>query len=87
MLRRYWIEFVKSKEAILPIGISNGCGISAYDYDDAIKLLKEKVFVDIELPSIKKIIEDVDVSTLDTGHVLPNMGNVAVRGVWFPLGY
>jgi len=29
----------------------------------------------------------VDVSTLDHGHVLPNMEVVLLRGVWFPKGY
>jgi hypothetical protein len=24
---------------------------------------------------------------LDQKHVVPNMGNIFIRGVWFPLGY
>jgi len=28
--------------------------------------------------------EDVDVRALDGGHVLPNMGDPSVRGVWYP---
>ena len=40
-----------------------------------------------ELPTIAVLIEDVDVSTLDAGHVLPNMSPPVRRGVWFPLGY
>jgi len=87
MIRRYWFEFSKLKKTSLPLGVSNGCGLSAYNYDDAIELLKEKVFENEELPLIENVSEDVDVSTLDSGHVLPNMGNVTVRGVWFPLGY
>jgi hypothetical protein len=27
---------------------------------------------------------DVDVASLDAKHVLPNIGPVVVRGVWFP---
>ena len=30
------------------------------------------------------VIEDVDVRELDQGHVVPNMGPAAVRGVWYP---
>lgn len=33
------------------------------------------------------MIEDVDVSTLDPEHVLPNTGVPAARGIWFPLGH
>jgi hypothetical protein len=29
----------------------------------------------------------VDVSSLDPGHVPPNVGPPHVRGVWFPSGY
>jgi len=36
---------------------------------------------------VTDIIEDVDVSTLDANHVLPNMAPPNLRGVWFPLGY
>jgi len=39
------------------------------------------------MPEIKKVIENVDVSTLDAGHVLPNMSPPNIRGVWFPLRY
>ena len=31
-------------------------------------------------------IEDVDVSTLDAGHVIPNMRPAVWPGVWFPWG-
>ena len=53
----------------------------------ALCLLKEKVFNGATLPEIKNMIENVDVSTLDAGHVLPNMSPPNIRGVWFPLGY
>lgn len=87
MIKRFWFKFSELQKQSLPLGIHHGCGLSAYNYDDAIVLLKEKVFESSELPPIENMIEDVDVSTLDSGHVLPNMGDVTVRGVWFPLGY
>jgi hypothetical protein len=37
--------------------------------------------------TVRDSVEDVDVSTLDRGHVLPNMGSVLVREVGFPFGY
>jgi hypothetical protein len=33
---------------------------------------------------VEHVVEDVDVSQLDAGHVLPNMGDPTLRGVWFP---
>ena len=84
MIKRFWFNF---SEQPLPIGVQHGCGLSAYDYEDALELLKNKVFKDMGLPDIENVIQDVDVSTLDSGHVLPNIGNVSIRGVWFPLGY
>ncbi|MGH9896159.1 MAG: hypothetical protein ACREA0_30045 [bacterium] len=61
--------------------------MSAYTYADALNLIRERVFAGADVPEIAKVIEDVDVSTLDANHVLPNMGLVTVRGIWFPLGY
>jgi hypothetical protein len=84
MIKRFWFSF---SEQPLPIGVQHGCGLSAYDYEDALGLLKDRVFEGIDLPSIDNVVEDIDVSILDSGHVLPNMGNISIRGVWFPLGY
>jgi hypothetical protein len=87
MIKRFWFEFFRSQEKPLPMGVQHGCGLSAYNHDDAVELLKQKVFEGTELPTIENMVEDVDVSTLDNGHVLPNMGDVTIRGIWFPLGY
>jgi len=45
------------------------------------------VFDGGELPRIRLLIEDVDVSKLDAGHVLPNIDPPVWRGIWFPRGY
>lgn len=39
------------------------------------------------MPEVIECIEDVNVNDLDQSHVLPNMGNIVERGIWFPLGY
>jgi hypothetical protein len=61
-----------------------GCGVTAYSYEDALVVLRERRFKNDLLPSIHKVIEDIDVSTLDPGHVLPNIGVPIWRGIWFP---
>ena len=86
-LRRYWLQFEFSHDASPPAGVRMGCGVTAYDYDDAFALLREKVFRSAELPEVATAAEDVDISTLDARHVRPNMGDPTTRGVWFPMGY
>ena len=83
-LRRYWFKFEPLEK---PSPLNRGCGITAYSLDDAVSLLRERVFSDQPLPRIAQTIVDVDVSTLNPGHVIPNMGLVTRRGVWFPNGY
>ena len=86
-LRRFWIEFATSARPTLPMGTRRGIGVTAFSRDDALALVRTVVFGDNDLPPLDSIIEDVDVSTLDPGHVLPNMGTVLRRGIWFPLGH
>ena len=82
-IRRYWFKFRTPR---FPAAFNFGCGVSAYNYDDAVNLLRELVFGGQE-PDILVCDADVDVSKLDRKRVLPNMGSVLVRGIWFPLGF
>jgi hypothetical protein len=94
MLRRFWFEFdpselVTAQDGKWPVPgrfsyLSLGCGITAYDYQDALGLLRKWVIRGEDLPRFSRVIEDIDVSTLDAGHVLPNAGCPVWRGVWFP---
>ena len=86
-LRRFWFTFPLTIKDPHPPGVLLGVGVTAFDKADAIALMKEKVFTKVPFPPISGIREDVDISTLDAGHVLPNMGNVLKRGIWFPIGY
>ncbi len=88
-LRRYWIEFnipsadVRTETDLLKIG----CGVTGYSLDDCLEIMQQNMLKGSKLPPIKKVIEDVDISTLDTNHVLPNIDLVISRGIWFPIGY
>jgi hypothetical protein len=86
-LVQYWIEFDLSLNDPHPPGLLAGCGVTAYDYDDALQLIRERIFVTTALPHIKKVVEDIDISTLDANHVLTNMLVPIRRGIWFPAGY
>jgi len=61
-----------------------GCGVTAFCRDDALALIRDKIFSGSELPPITAVVEDVDVRTLDEGHVQPNMGTPSNLGIWFP---
>jgi len=84
---RFWFKFNFDNFKEVPFGTRMGCGVTAYDYSDAIRILKEKVFRNNNLPPIAECIQNVDITALDAGHVLSNMAPPNIRGVWFPLGY
>lgn len=84
---RYWFEFDFTGYKDEPFGTRMGCGITGYNLDDVINILKEKVFRSNNLPGIQRLVENIDISTLDKGHVIPNMASPLTRGVWFPLGF
>ena len=86
-LHRYWLRFETADPLALPPGVALGCGVTAFSREDALSLVQETVFRGQSLPEIASITKGIDISKLDANHVLPNMGNVVLRGVWFPLGY
>jgi hypothetical protein len=59
-------------------------GVTAYDVDDANRLLDENLFKAETRPALAGLIEDIDVSTLDPNHILPNIGFTTIRGIWYP---
>ena len=62
-----------------------GIGVTAYSREDAEQLISE---MDSSVnKDVVAIIEDVDIRTLDQGHVIPNMGPPNFRGVWYPKSY
>lgn len=86
-MKRYWFEFNFNETDKIPYGLSIGCGVTAFNYEDAIDIIQKKIFTGKKLPNITKEIEAIDVSTLDQGHVIPNMKPPNNRGIWFPIGY
>lgn len=85
-LKRYWIEFEDNKD-ISDFLLQRGYGVTAFNYSDAINILRDNVFKQSEMPAVSKFIETVDIRNLDQVHVIPNMASSNFRGIWFPLGY
>ncbi len=86
-MRRYWITFDQPSkdEPVLWIGL--GVGVTAPCFEGALKIIQLQIFAGEDLPAVNNCIVDIDVSTLDADHVLPNMGVPASHGIWFPLGF
>ena len=41
-------------------------------------------YISVTIIETAEIIENIDIGLLDQGHVVPNMGPVVFKGVWFP---
>jgi hypothetical protein len=85
-LIRYWFEFKKT-ENTFSVGVQLGCGVTAFNYSDALQILANKIFKNTTLPEIINCVENIDIRTLDQGHIIPNMWSPSERGIWYPLGY
>ena len=86
-LHRDWFRFhdIASIPAILRSPL--GYGVTAWTEDDALSLLRDALFQGGKPSGVAAITIDVDVSTLDSGHILPNMEPPIWRGIWFPRGF
>ena len=76
LLKTYWIES--------PAIHSFGLGVTAFSRDDAFELLCASGYtLRPDDPSIR-VTEGIQVADLDQNHIIPNMGPIVLRGVWFP---
>lgn len=78
-LTAYWI---KSPYPRAPLGF----GVTARSLDDALAILCGSGYRSL-LPNDfgdLQITEGIAVAELDQFHVVPNMGPIAVRGMWYP---
>lgn len=76
LLKTYWIE----SPAIRSLGL----GVTAFSRDDAFQLLSASGYTlsadDLSL----RVTEGIQVADLDQNHIIPNMGPIVFRGVWYP---
>ena len=79
-MQPFWITFERlPRPSVLNIGM----GCTARTEADA-RLLVKNAVPDMAIQTIKPV---TDLSSLDQGHVLPNMGDISQRGIWFPMGF
>ena len=76
LLTAYWVEDDAAEWH------GRRLGVSAYSLGDALELLAGAGYeVDPESATVR---EGVRVGELDQNHVVPNMGVIVRRGVWYP---
>jgi hypothetical protein len=85
-VRRYWFEFDVDTSAAtsgLRARLAYGCGVTGRDEHDCLELIKRNVIAGNELPKVKRVVRDVDPSTL-SAMIRRTMGVARSRGVWYP---
>jgi hypothetical protein len=101
-LRRFWLEF-DLPSAPSPEGpdslaagagelspwalLRTGVGVTGADLDECFGIVRNRIFAKAVMPPVLKVVEDIDVSTLDAERVLPNIEPPIWRGIWFPPGF
>lgn len=88
-VRRYWFEFdVDSSAATsgLRARLASGCGVTGRNEDDCLELIKRNVVAGNDLPKVRRVIRNVDVSTL-SAMIQRTMTGSRARGVWYPTSY
>ena len=61
-----------------------GFGVTAFSLDDALRIIREFGYNLPDDISQWRITERVRVADLDQNHIVPNMGPIVVRGLWYP---
>lgn len=85
-VRRYWFEFDVDSSAGtngLRARLAHGCGVTGRDEDDCLELIKREVVAGNELPKVRRVIRDIDLSTL-SAMIRRTMDGPQARGVWYP---
>jgi hypothetical protein len=58
-------------------------GVTARSVEDAFDLLDQHGY-DFHRLGRVEVRENITVADLDPGHVVPNMGPIVFRGIWYP---
>jgi hypothetical protein len=85
-VRRYWFEFELESSAPtsgLRARLAHGCGVTGRDEDDCLDLIRRDVIAGNELPKVRRVIRDIDLSTL-SAMIRRTMDGPRPRGVWYP---
>jgi len=62
-LTRFWLTFNVTVRDPHPPGVLLGCGVTPFDKEDAVRILKDKVFASHALPEIEAIVANIEIAT------------------------
>ena len=79
-MKPYWVMF---ERLATPTFLKMGVGVTARSESDA-RAIVAAAFSEARITTIEAV---EGVGSLDQDHVVPNMGNMLRRGVWFPKGF
>ncbi|MGZ3274231.1 MAG: hypothetical protein ACXU8Z_10745 [Caulobacteraceae bacterium] len=77
-MERFW---VKTRPSVDPTPLNMGIGVTAASEADARLLIRLHFGDEVVVENVTVI---ADMAEIDQDHVVPNMGNHMVRGVWWP---
>jgi hypothetical protein len=77
LLKSFWIESRRDRPRVF--------GVTAYSVEDAFELLNVAGHVLSRDDPNSRITEGIQFADLDQMHIVPNMGPIVLRGVWYPL--
>jgi hypothetical protein len=77
LLTPYWIESPYQRGPF-------GFGVTAHSLEDAARIIRGWRFDFPDDLSTLKVRQNVCVADLDQRNVVPRMGPIAVRGLWYP---
>ena len=80
-MRPYWLTF-ENFPKFSNLGL--GAGITAYSEKEACEIAATCFGSDVKVKSVSTI---STADEIEQNHVRPNMGNLLIRGVWFPKGF
>lgn len=83
-LKTYWYSF--PSDTRLPLGI----GVTAYSRSDADELIQQQGITWHQKAKEINVVENVTIADLDQSNIVPNIGPMQFRGVWYPcqnIGY
>ncbi len=78
-LECYWISFPRDPSFVL------GIGVTAFSEEDAFNIIEERGFDEwYRGASEIKVEKGIRVEDLDQRNIVPNIGPMQLRGVWYP---
>jgi hypothetical protein len=81
-IKTFWITFISNS---LPSLFQKGCGVSAVDEFEALSIINSNKMVILYTSGVDNI-KPINIDDVEKNHILPNVGNFAVRGIWYPNG-